>query len=174
MNVIERIASNAPWESIFGYSRAVKVGEFLAVSGTTATDERGLLVGSGQMYVEARQALLNIKGHVERAGFSVTNIVRTRVFTTDISRFAEIARAHKEILGDNPPASTLVEVKRLVHPEMLIEIEADAWAGGVGSALLTETKMARATTVPKRHVMTAKKLKKSEAAASKGRARRRK
>lgn len=130
MSRIERVASNTPWEPVFGYSRAVRAGEWLAVSGTTATDERGMLVGAGQMYVQARQALLNLKSHIERAGLSTENIVRTRVFVTDISRFAEVARAHKEVLGDNPPASSCLEVKRLVHPDMLVEIEADVYAGG--------------------------------------------
>jgi enamine deaminase RidA (YjgF/YER057c/UK114 family) len=127
MSQIERVASNTPWEPIFGYVRKVKAGNWLAISGTTATDERGMVIGGGQMYVQARQALLNIKYHVESAGFSLADVIRTRVFVTDISRFAEVARAHKEVFGDNPPASTLVEVRRLVHPDMLIEIEADAF-----------------------------------------------
>src|ERR1019366_10753356 len=129
MSQIERVASNTPWEPIFGYVRKVKAGNWLAISGTTATDARGMVVGGGQMYVQARQALLNIKHHVESAGFSLADVVRTRVFVTDISRFAEVARAHKEVFGENPPASTLVEVKRLVHPDMLIEVEADAFGG---------------------------------------------
>jgi enamine deaminase RidA (YjgF/YER057c/UK114 family) len=141
MSRIERVASNTPWEPIFGYVRTVKAGNWLAISGTTATDDRGMLVGGGQMYVQARQALLNIKHHVESAGFALAEVVRTRVFVTDISRFAEVARAHKEVFGDNPPASTLVEVKRLVHPDMLIEVEADAFGGasdgGGGSAVPT-------------------------------------
>jgi enamine deaminase RidA (YjgF/YER057c/UK114 family) len=130
MGQIERIASNTPWEPVFGYVRKVKAGNWLAISGTTATDERGMLVGGGQMYVQARQALLNIKHHVESAGFSLRDIVRTRVFVTDISRFADVARAHKEIVGGFPPVSTCVEVSRLVHPDMLIEIEADVFAAG--------------------------------------------
>jgi enamine deaminase RidA (YjgF/YER057c/UK114 family) len=129
MGQIERVASNTPWEPIFGYVRKVKAGNWLAISGTTATDERGMIVGGGQMYVQARQALSNIRHHLESAGFSLAEVIRTRVFVTDISRFAEVARAHKEVFGDNPPASTLVEVKRLVHPDMLIEIEADAYTG---------------------------------------------
>ena len=129
MSQIERVASNTPWEPIFGYVRKVKAGNWLAISGTTATDERGMIVGGGQMYVQARQALANIKSHVESAGFTLADVVRTRVFVTDISRFAEVARAHKEVFGENPPASTLVEVKRLVHPDMLIEVEADAFGG---------------------------------------------
>ncbi len=127
MGQIERVASNTPWEPIFGYVRKVKAGNWLAISGTTATDERGMVVGGGQMYVQARQALANIRHHIESAGFSLADVIRTRVFVTDISRFAEVARAHKEVFGDHPPASTLVEVKRLVHPDMLIEVEADAF-----------------------------------------------
>jgi enamine deaminase RidA (YjgF/YER057c/UK114 family) len=130
MSRIDRVASNTPWEPIFGYVRKVTAGNWLAISGTTATDERGMIVGGGQMYVQARQAMANIKHHVESAGFSLADVVRTRVFVTDISRFAEVARAHKEVFGENPPASTLVEVKRLVHPDMLIEVEADAFGGG--------------------------------------------
>jgi enamine deaminase RidA (YjgF/YER057c/UK114 family) len=129
MSKFERFASNATWEPLFGYSRAVRAGEWLAVSGTTATDERGMPVGVGQMYVQARQALLNIKAAVERAGLSVTDVVRTRVFVTDMLRFAEVARAHREMFGDTLPASTVVEVRRLVHPSMMVEIEADAYAG---------------------------------------------
>ena len=127
MSQLERVASNTPWEPIFGYVRKVKAGNWLAISGTTATDERGMIVGGGQMYVQARQALANLQHHIESAGFSLADVIRTRVFVTDISRFAEVARAHKEIFGENPPASTLVEVCRLVHPDMLIEIEADAY-----------------------------------------------
>ena len=126
MSQIERVASNTPWEPIFGYVRRVTAGNWLAISGTTATDERGMIVGGGQMYVQARQTLANLKHHIESAGFSLADVIRTRVFVTDISRFREVARAHKETFGEHPPASTLVEVKRLVHPDMLIEIEVDA------------------------------------------------
>jgi enamine deaminase RidA (YjgF/YER057c/UK114 family) len=138
MGQIERVASNTPWEPIFGYVRKVKAGNWLAISGTTATDERGMIVGGGQMYVQARQALSNIRHHLESAGFSLAEVIRTRVFVTDISRFAEVARAHQEVFAENPPASTLVEVKRLVHPDMLIEIEADAF-GGAGSVAAPAT-----------------------------------
>ena len=139
MSRIERVASNTPWEPIFGYVRRVTAGNWLAISGTTATDERGMVVGGGQMYVQARQAMSNLKHHIESAGFSLADVIRTRVFVTDISRFAEVARAHKEVFGDNPPASTLVEVSRLVHPDMMIEVEADALrsanAGGAGGEM---------------------------------------
>ncbi len=137
MSQIERVASNTPWEPVFGYVRKVKAGNWLAISGTTATDERGMVIGAGQMYVQARQALANLKHHIESAGFSLADVIRTRVFVTDISRFAEVARAHKEVFGDNPPASTLVEVRRLVHPDMLIEIEVDAFGGSPATEVHT-------------------------------------
>jgi enamine deaminase RidA (YjgF/YER057c/UK114 family) len=129
MAQLVRIASGTPWEPVAAYSRAVKAGEFVAVSGTTATDERGLVVGGGQMYVQAHQALINIRTALERMGLSMQDVVRTRMFVTDISRFAEVARAHHEFFAQAPPASTMVEVKALVHPAMLIEIEADAYRG---------------------------------------------
>jgi reactive intermediate/imine deaminase len=134
MGELVRISSGAPWEPIAAYSRAVKAGNFVAVSGTTGIDERGLVVGVGQMYVQARQTLLNVQRALEKAGLSMRDVVRTRMFTTDISRFSEIARAHHEFFADTPPASTLVEVKRLVHPDMLIEIEADAFAASLSAA----------------------------------------
>jgi enamine deaminase RidA (YjgF/YER057c/UK114 family) len=127
-NEISRFASGASWEPIFGYSRAVQAGGWLAVSGTTSFDERGLIVGQGQMYVQARQALANIASALERTGMSLANVVRTRMFVTDMSRSADVARAHREAFRANPPAATIVEVTRLIHPDMLIEIEADAYA----------------------------------------------
>ena len=155
MSQIERVASNTPWEPIFGYVRKVRAGNWLAISGTTATDERGMIVGGGQMYVQARQALANLKQHIESAGFSLADVIRTRVFVTDISRFAEVARAHKEFFGDHPPASTLVEVKRLVHPDMLIEVEVDAFRGnGVGNG---RSEVAAARTQEKKPAAPARK-----------------
>jgi enamine deaminase RidA (YjgF/YER057c/UK114 family) len=129
MSAISRISSNAPWEPVVAYSRLVRAGDFVAVSGTTAFDEHGLIVGAGQMYVQARQALANIRSALEGANVSMREVVRTRMFVTDITRFAEAARAHRECFADSPPATTMVEVRRLVHPDMLIEIEADAYAG---------------------------------------------
>jgi reactive intermediate/imine deaminase len=134
MAQLVRISSGAPWEPVAAYSRAVKAGEFVAVSGTTAIDERGLVVGGGQMYVQARQALLNIRAALHRVGLSMQDVVRTRMFVTDISRFAEVARAHHEFFAEAPPASTMVEVSGLVHPAMLIEIEADAYRGSAPKA----------------------------------------
>jgi enamine deaminase RidA (YjgF/YER057c/UK114 family) len=129
MDEIRRLNSGAPWEPIFGYVRAVKAGEWLLISGTTAFDEQGVVVGRGQMYAQARQAIDNIAAVLERAGMALSNVVRTRVFVTDIGGFDAVARAHKEMFGANPPASTVVEVRRLVHPDMMIEIEADAYVG---------------------------------------------
>jgi enamine deaminase RidA (YjgF/YER057c/UK114 family) len=129
MGEITRIASGGLWEPIFGYSRAVAAGGWVMVAGTTGFDEHGTLAGVGQMYVQARQAIMNIAMALERAGSSLGNVVRTRVFVTDITRLNEVARAHKESFGANPPASTVVEVRRLAHPDMLVEIEADAFAG---------------------------------------------
>jgi len=128
MNAISRISSNTPWEPVVAYSRLVRAGDFVAVSGTTATDEHGRIVGAGQMYVQARQALLNIRAALGRAGVSLHDVIRTRMFVTDIGRYAEAARAHRELFADSPPATTMVEVHRLIHPDMMIEIEADAYA----------------------------------------------
>ncbi len=125
---IERISTSTPWEPIAGYSRLVRAGDYVFVSGTTATDERGTIVGAGQMYVQARQALANIETALGRVGLTMKNVVRTRMFVTDISRFNDAARAHREFFADERPATSMVEVKSLVNPEMLIEIEADAYA----------------------------------------------
>ncbi len=127
---IVRISTNTPWEPVAGYSRAVKAGDWVAVSGTTATDERGALVGIGQMHVQARQAIANLAAALNRVGLGLRDVVRTRMFVTDIARFEEAARAHREAFGEAPPATTMVEVRRLVNTDMLIEIEADAYAGG--------------------------------------------
>src|ERR1700691_3716562 len=113
MSTISRISSNTPWEPIVGYSRLVRAGDMVAVSGTTATDERGMIVGAGQMYVQARQALVNIRTALERAGLAMHHVIRTRMFVTDMARFAEVARAPQEIFGDAPPASTIGGVRRL-------------------------------------------------------------
>jgi enamine deaminase RidA (YjgF/YER057c/UK114 family) len=125
---LKRIASGTPWEPVVGYSRAVRAGDWVAISGTTATDERGTIVGVGQMYVQARQALDNIARALEAAGLALSDVVRTRMFVTDIERFHDAARAHREFFGEHPPAATMVEVRRLVHPQMMIEIEVDALA----------------------------------------------
>lgn len=134
MGDFARFSSGTPWEPFAAYSRVVKAGSIVAVSGTTATDERGLVVGAGQMYVQARQTLLNIQRALQKVGLSMSDVVRTRMFVTDITRFAEAAKAHHEFFAGSPPASTMVQVTRLVSPDMLIEIEADAWADASVSA----------------------------------------
>src|SRR5216683_7472458 len=133
MGEIARISSGAPWEPIFGYSRAVKAGGWVAVSGTTSFDENGRIEGRNQMYVQARRAIANIAAVLERAGMTLADVVRTRVFFTDMQRFSEVARAHLKAFGGNPPASTVVEIRRLVNPDMMIEIEADAFAPEVSA-----------------------------------------
>jgi enamine deaminase RidA (YjgF/YER057c/UK114 family) len=140
MEEIARIASGAPWEPIYGYSRAVKAGGWLAVSGTTSFDENGRIEGRNQMYVQARRAIANIAAVLERAGMTLADVVRTRVFVTDMQRFPEVARAHLEAFGGNPPASTVVEIRRLVNPDMMIEIEADAFAVPAVPAAAKSTK----------------------------------
>jgi enamine deaminase RidA (YjgF/YER057c/UK114 family) len=120
------ISSGSPYEPVFGYSRAVRVGNQVFVAGTVAWGDDGALVGEGDMYAQAKQAIRNIEKALQQAGASLSDVVRTRTFVTDISRIDEVAKAHGEAFGDIRPAATLVEVKALVEPVMLVEIEADA------------------------------------------------
>lgn len=129
MSARQRISSGSPWEGLVGYSRAVRVGQRVWVAGTTAVDDAGQAVAPGDAYAQTVRCLERIKAALEEAGASLAEVVRTRIFVTDIARWREIGRAHGEFFGETRPASTMVEVSRLIDPELLVEIEADAVVG---------------------------------------------
>lgn len=127
--MLERITTGAPWEAKVGYCRATSDGRHVAVSGTAAVGEDGEVVGKGDPYVQARRCLEILVNALQACGASADSVLRTRIFVTDIEQWPEIGRAHAEVFGASPPATSMVEVSRLIHPDMLVEIEADAVVG---------------------------------------------
>ncbi len=122
--------SGAPWEPVVGYSRAVRNGQFIAISGSAAVDADGQLVGEDDPYLQAKQCIRIIQTALEQAGSGLDDVIRTRMFVTDIEQWEDISRAHREAFGDVMPATSMIEVSRLIDPRMLVEIEADAIVSG--------------------------------------------
>lgn len=130
MTQIERHGSGAPWESLAGYSRVVRAGERVLVAGTTATTADGAIAGLGDPGAQARQALANIEAALAKVGATLADVVRTRMYVTDITRWEEVARVHGEVFADHLPVTTMVQVGGLIDARMLVEIEAEAIVDG--------------------------------------------
>jgi len=125
----QRLRSGAPWEPVVGYCRAVVAGPIVAISGSAAVDEHGELVGVGDMHAQSVQCLKVLESTLASAGASLGDVIRTRIFVTDIEQWEAVARAHREVFEESPPATSMVEVVRLIDERMLVEIEADAVIG---------------------------------------------
>lgn len=126
MPAIQRFSSGAPWESIAGYSRTVRAGDRVLVAGTTATLPDGEIAGLGDPAAQTRQAIVNVEAALALAGATLADVVRTRIYVTDISRWEDVARAHGAAFGAHPPVTAMVQIAALIDPRMLVEIEAEA------------------------------------------------